>query len=237
MSTPKLLLRILLFRHGRTKYLGNGSFPDLTPEGIAQADEMTQTRIIPWLSKHEVRLENLLFLTSPAPRAHGTAWMVAREIGYLHPHRLQFPDGLAPMFWRDPVKAQEMLLPFRGRSYVDYETELAFQDADVFETPGEVRARWYAFFADLIRQRIRSPNSRFQNVFISSHYEVLCNVTHDLFGIVASAHTALQHTEPIMLTISEGSYRDEVYITGEFRGRHTDVAIFNLRTEKLIYCA
>lgn len=228
---------MLLLRHGKTKYLG--VFPDLTREGQAHVESVATGPVSDWMAQHEIAHRNLAIVTSPSPRAHGTAWTLCKAIG--HPRRLQFSDALAPMKWRDEARAQAVLQQFRGKSYVDYETEPVFQDSEIFETPDEVRARWYGAFGKTIVHRwndyghFRAASTP-GNAILVSHYEVFSPMVRDLFGIIASEDTALCHAEPIALSISSDSTdHDVAHVTGEFRGIHL-VKKFSLSTNRFDGC-
>ena len=229
MNEP--FLRMLLIRHEKTRYVD--PFPDLTDEGLERAQQLAEGPVRAWMTKHEVEPDRLRMLSSTASRAHGTAWTIAKEIGYTYPHRISFPDGLGPMVWRDEKKAVELLSVFRGKTYVDYETESVFKNAEVFETPSEARTRFYATLARELKHHLHF--SWYRHAIVVSHYELLCNIVHDFFGIVASEHTALQHGEPIQLSFQRyPPYGNEILIFGEFRGRKTDVIIFNMDTHKVV---
>ena len=98
MSDLQPAVRMLLLRHGKTNY--TGIFPDLTEEGLEQVRGVSERDVCSWVARYEIEHKNLAIVTSPAPRAHGTAWEVAKYIG--HPKRLNFADGLGPMVWPSP---------------------------------------------------------------------------------------------------------------------------------------
>ncbi|OGZ05835.1 MAG: hypothetical protein A2845_03455 [Candidatus Lloydbacteria bacterium RIFCSPHIGHO2_01_FULL_49_22] len=206
-------LEILCLRHGKTNY--TEKFPDLTPDGILHVRKVATETVLPWILKHGINPRVLGIVASPAPRALGTAANVAEVIGY---QGKILPQGeIGPMARRDSVRAALVYRDLRaGKQYVSYETDPAFRDRTIFETPPEVRARWYAFLADYIRcARIHGP----RHMIFVSHYEVLCNIVHDLFGIVASEPAELRHAEPIFLSVSDYAPSVSVIISGQFRGK------------------
>ncbi len=174
------------------------------------------------MQKHNINLHELEIISSPAPRAQGTAAVVAEVIGHLGP--LLLLDEIASLTWRDQERALAACKGLSGKGYINYETEPIFADPTIFETPDEVRIRWYAFLAKYIRYAFLS-NQRYASLV--SHYEVFCPVVLDLFGIVASEETALQYAEPILLSISGFCSNGLVLISGNFRGQEA-LAEFDL---------
>jgi hypothetical protein len=130
---------------------------------------------------------------------------------------------LGPVVRRDEERARKVYADLgAGNRHVSYENEPDFQNPKIFEPPMEVRARWYDDLARYIMYHSAHPA-----IFVS-HYEVLCNLVHDVFGIVATKETELRHAEPIYLTISEFDRESGlVLIAGKFRDKASE-AIFNL---------
>lgn len=214
------ILRMLCLRHGDTRY--TGVFPDLTEHGLAQAVRAANVDVVHWMRKHKVDATALDIISSPAPRAHGTAHTVA-QVARL-PNPIQLEKRLDQMAWRDPVRCKEALGGFAGKGYIDYETEPAFADETMFETPSEMRVRWFTFFAHHIDRAAKQKVSGY--CLLTSHYEVFCHIVAGLFGITASAETALKHVEPIELTIFEMG-AEKYYVTGIFRDMNRS-AVFDL---------
>lgn len=222
-------LEILCLRHGKTNYTGKPR--DLTPEGEAHVRQVAEDSVLPWVRRHSVNLRDLSIYSSPAPRAHFTATCVAEVI--LHEGSLLPRVEMGPTTQRDAARAALVYADLRaGKRHVSYETEPAFQDPTIFETPAEVRARWYAFFANYVKQAyVHGP----RHSILVSHYEVLCNLVHDLFGIVATEATELLHAEPIFLSVSDYGWCGIVTVTGQFRGQEAR-AVFNPVTLVLTRC-
>ena len=219
-------LEIICLRHGKTHYTGQQR--DLTPEGEVHVRQVATDSVLPWMEKHRVDVRNLKIYSSPAPRAGYTAWNIAEVIRnkkMLMPTLL--PEmKLGPTEQRDPARAKEVYSALSaGKRYVSYETEPAFQDSTIFETPREVRARWLAFFASYIRDSFR--HGRRHSILVS-HYEVLCNVVSDFFGITPTQEAELGHAEPIFLTITGTNDSDYVCLSMSFRGQDVG-CIFNLQ--------
>ncbi|KKW36960.1 MAG: hypothetical protein UY81_C0008G0012 [Candidatus Giovannonibacteria bacterium GW2011_GWA2_53_7] len=209
---------ILCLRHGKTRY--TGVFPDLTEEGGAHIQQVAHAFVKPWMIEHKIDRSTLEIVSSPAPRAQGTADVVTRVVGHIP---VVVCKNLGAMEWRDGARARAALEAFNGKGYVDYETEPVFGDATIFETREEVRDRWYTFLAGYIRSVWLSKSP--QHAIMVSHYEVLQNVVYDLFGIVASAETALQHGEPILLSVSFDDL-GRATVSGRFRDV-TAIALFD----------
>ena len=205
------VLPILCLRHGETKYTGQPN--DLTPEGEQHVRQVASSLVSSWVCAGQIVHPDLAIVSSPAPRAR-----------YKAPIRIR--NGLQPMIWRDPVRALAACKGLSGKGYIDYETEPVFADSTIFETPGEVKKRWYAFFSEYVRFALRfGPKCA---IFVS-HYEVFCSIVLDLFGIVATEATALRYVEPIYLHVITTADVDHVVVVGGFR-RQVAVVKFHLPT-------
>lgn len=206
------VLPILCLRHGETKYTGQPN--DLTLEGESHVRHIAGSLVSSWMCASQIAHRNLAIVSSPAPRARYTAEVVAEVLGYKGPIRIR--NGLQPMIWRDPVRALAACKGLSGKGYVDYETEPVFADSTIFETPDEVKKRWYAFFSEHVRFALRFGP---KHAIFVSHYEVFCSIVRDLFGIVATEATALRYVEPIYLHVITTADVDQVVVVGGFRHR------------------
>lgn len=217
---------MLCVRHSKTNY--TEVFPDLTVEGIKHVRNFTNPRVKHWMTEHDIEPAKLDVISSPAQRARGTAALITSAID---PNILvTAQNGIDAMKWRDKERCFDACKGLLGKGYIDYETESIFADPKLFETPDEVRVRWYTFFSRYIKTAMDSESPR--PVILVSHYEVLCNITRDLFGIIASKETALGHGECIALSIYSSRNPHEVYLSGVFRGHEVDM-IFDLSTQQL----
>jgi broad specificity phosphatase PhoE len=231
--------QVMFVRHGRTQY--SGVFPDLTELGLAQSQSVARDVILPWLNTRGLSSHEIVVATSPAARAHGTAWEIAKEIGY-RPKRLDFSPHLGPIVWRDPHRALTACRGLAGRGYVNYETEPVFADASIFETPREVRARFYSYLASVFEASVgyetardHVPPGRTPTICVS-HYETLSNLILDVFGITASESTALGYAEPIILRFSRIHLgRGSTFaVSGQFRGVEAPVRHFLTDTQDFV---
>lgn len=204
------VLQILCLRHGETKYTGQPN--DLTPEGELHVRQVAGSLVSSWVRVSQIAHHDLVIMSSPAPRARYTAEVVAEVLGYKGPVRIR--NGLQPMIWRDHDRALAVCKGLSGKGYIDYETEPAFADSTIFETPDEVQKRWYAFFSEYIRFALAFGPKQ---VICVSHYEVFCNIVRDIFGIVATETTALQYAEPIYVYVITTADVDKVVVVGGFR--------------------
>lgn len=219
-SCGSSVFEILCLRHGKTNY--TGIFPDLTPDGEAEVRQVAKDSVLPWVQKHNIDLRELYIASSPAPRAHGTAAVVAEVIK--HQGSLIPRIEIGSLVWRDYKRAFAACNGLSGKGYINYETEPVFADPTIFETPSEVRTRWYAFLSRYISDAFHLNR---RHTILVSHYEVLCNLVHDLFGVVASEETALRHVEPIFLSVSLCDPTGLVLISGTFRGKEA-IVVFDL---------
>lgn len=220
-------LQLLCIRHGKTNY--TDVFPDLTNEGMEHVRSVANTEIPKWIDTYSIPRDGLIVVSSPAPRAHGTASVIMEELGHTSPIILK--DELGPTKWEDVERCKIALRGFSGVGYINYETEPVFADPELFETPGEVRARFYTFLAHYINIAFDAPQPL--HGILVSHYESLCNITRDVFGIVASEKTALQYVEPIALSIALTNDSRYVYIAGTFRERKSH-SLFDLVEQRMI---
>lgn len=220
-NTPEL--QILCLRHGKTNY--TGIFPDLTDEGVEHAHHVANTRVIQWIRENQIQLDELQIVSSPAARALGTAFIISGEIEHTLPVAIR--DEIDAMIWKNGTDCLVALKGLSGKGYIDYETEPVFTDPKLFETPSEIRERWYAFLSKFIKGVVDKPIP--QHAIFVSHYEVFCNIIRDLFGIIATAESALGHCEPIALSVSFTNDPTIVNLSGTFRGQ-TVHAIFDLST-------
>lgn len=207
------LLRLFCIRHGESAY--TNTFPDLTPVGVEQVKKAAGEKLLLWLEKNNVEKSTLTLASSKAPRALGTSHIIKQTSGIKK--RIRPIAALAPMKWRNPEKCRHALKGLHGRGYIDYETEPIFANPALFETVIEMRERWYRHFTELIvlaRGKNIPPNR-----IIVSHYEVLCPIVSDLFGIIASKETALENAETIELDVYEDPY-GVVVVSGFFRNMH-----------------
>lgn len=225
MDLPKL--HLLCVRHGKTNY--TGVFPDLTDEGMEHVRSVANNQIPEWIKTFNVPNNRFAIISSPAPRAYGTASVIAEELGDTNPIIIR--DELGPIIWKDAERCKIALKGLSGVGYIDYETEQVFANPKLFETPSEVRTRFYSFFAHYINTAFDAPQPL--HGILVSHYESLCNITRDMFGIVASEMTALQHVEPIALSVSLTNNPRNVYIVGVFRDRRAHV-LFDLIRQRVV---
>ena len=221
MEAQKPVLRLLCLRHGQTRY--TGVLPDLTEEGQAKVKRAALVDVSYWIRRNKIASAALRIVHSPAARAEGTASIIAEAIR--HPHPIVVNEEIGPMAWRDPIRCKEALGGLFGRGYIDYETEPTFGDSSLFETQSEMRERRFAHLARRIDAAARGTEPQCEIEI--SHYEFLCPLTAELFGVVASESTALQYVEPIELAFYEMG-NDVYYVSGRFRNLDRSAA-FSLR--------
>ena len=217
----------MALRHGRTDYTEKGL--DLTDEGEAHSREVAEKCVLPWLDALQVRRQDMSIITSPAARAKGTGTVISQVVG--NDRGIVVYDILKPMAWRDATRARTILGEMKKRGgYIDYETEACFADASLFETHSEVKERWYKFFAQYVTSVLHRTEMRRATVLVA-HYELLCNVTRDLFGVVSSETKALQHTEPICLSLHRTDDPNLILVEGKFRDM-VNFLLYNMMTRQ-----
>ncbi len=212
MAKAKPTVRIYFVRHGETRY--SGVFPDITEE----AQEHIRTVVAPDIASWRKRAPThcpFRIVTSPAPRAHGTATEIDQALEYRHPEGIPFVHELRAMDWIDPQLALLACRGLSGKGYIHYETEPVFQDPAIFEQQDSIRHRLFTWMRFLFNSWgiAQSPFS----VVAVTHYEVLCHLTQ-LCGIVPTAETALRYAESIQVESSDLGAKD-VRMTIHFRGQ------------------
>lgn len=220
-------VRILCLRHGETNY--TDVFPDLTPIGESRVREVATDLAESWVKKHKIQPSQLAILSSPKTRAHGTAAIIAQTLGH-HADMIIIRKELDAMKWLDPARALSACKGLHGKGYINYETEQVFADPAIFESQDQIRGRWYAFLSEYISAALAQNAAQY--TIMVSHYELFCNITKDIFGIVASESSALKNVEPIHLTALAVGSKDEVILYGAFRGEMC-FSEFNLNSHVL----
>lgn len=227
MTHPSSSVRILCLRHCETNY--TGIYPDLTPFGELRVRKVATDLAVSWVEKHCIHPSQLAIVSSPAPRAYGTATILAQALGH-HADIVTTSNELDAMQWRDQARALSACKGFYGKGYIDYETEPVFADPTIFESQKQVRERWYSFLSEYITAALAQKVAQY--TIMVSHYELFCNIVNDLFGVVASESTALKYGEPIRLAAFSTGKKDEVILYGSFRNE-MGFAVFNLKTHVL----
>jgi len=197
-------------RHGKTNY--TGTFPDLTDEGTHQVRTEGLEQVRRWMAEHSIAPEMLSIVSSPAPRAHGTASIIKDGIG--HTREIILTHEIEPLRWKKPERCAEVIREMSG--YINLESEPRFADSSLFEPLHEVHKRWSTYITSSVEKAMRTEVSA--NQILVAHYETFCGIVSSLFGIPPVKESELQHVEGIELRIFRDS--DAQYVVqGSFRGK------------------
>lgn len=194
---------LLFLRHGKTNY--TGQFPDLTNEGKREigtaADYIAE--IIGQLGTSDVQI-----VSSPLPRALGTADIIAKRLG--HPHEVQQELAIRCMDFHDIEQGNAIWKTFPSARHVDcaYAQDPRFEEGSVLEKRSAIQHRFYTFLGSLFE---RFAANKLPDVSVHvSHYEVLWQLAAT-FGF----KEPLIHGEVIKLELTPAT--DHIHVRATFR--------------------
>lgn len=203
-STRNNLKTLIFLRHGKTSY--TGQFPDLTEDGVNQisraADEIRDI-----VGKgRKVRI-----VSSPLPRALGTADIIAKKLG-LPFSVIEQEVAIRCMDFHDADAANAIWASFASAREVDkaFWTDPRFEDGVVIEKRSDIQRRFYTYLGSLFEQFVAD---KLPDVLIhTSHFEVLS-------GLAATFkfEEALIHGEVIKLELTRPIDPVYVHVRATFR--------------------
>jgi broad specificity phosphatase PhoE len=197
-------LKTLLFlRHGKTNY--TGQFPDLTDEGKREISTAADyiAEIIGQQETTDVQI-----VSSPLPRALGTADIIAKRLG--HSHEVEQELAIRCMDFYDNEKANAIWKTFPVARDVDcaYAQDPRFEEGSVIEKRSAIQHRFFNYLGTLFE---RFTADRLPDVSVHvSHYEVLWYLAES-FGL----KEPLIHGEVIKLELTRSS--DSIHVRATFR--------------------
>jgi broad specificity phosphatase PhoE len=202
-------LKTLLFlRHGKTAY--TGQFPDLTDEGKRQIDQAADEIAQIVGDKKDIRI-----ISSPMPRALGTADIIAKRLGYKNGEITEQELAIRCMDFYDNDKANAIWKQFPTARDVDiaYEKDSRFEAGDVIEKRSAIQHRFFSYLGDLFE---RFAANKLPDVMIhTSHYEVLWYLATTIVG----NREPLRHGEVIMINLEKiDPVNKQVKVFMGFRG-------------------
>jgi broad specificity phosphatase PhoE len=211
---------LLFLRHGKTAY--TGQFPDLTEEGVKQI-QSAAAEIAQIIQTHHKAGADIQIVSSPAPRALGTADIIARHLG--HPHEVEPCLDIRCMDFYDVDGANALWREFGTARDVDraYATDPRFDTGEVIEARCNIQHRFFYYLGELFE---RFAEGKLPDVVIHTcHFEVLYFLASMLMGIDDTE--PLIHGEIIRIGLEPGGDRHHVLVTQVFRG-HTKTNVFAL---------
>lgn len=168
-QTPKPMLELILLRHGETLYVGE--YPDLTYAGKEQARQAGRAvqKII------RGRTTQVIFHTSPAPRARGTIHVLQEALNSTEPARIL--QGLRPFDVYDRDAARQY---WRDNSKIDYFGDPIFSLSTPFEPRHQVNARWTEYWNTMC---CRASTEETPLVVVAvTHYEIMAPIVRAFFA-------------------------------------------------------
>ncbi|MEY2664694.1 MAG: hypothetical protein RIT04_502 [Candidatus Parcubacteria bacterium] len=217
MKKPK---KLFFTRHGKTAY--TGEFPDLTPEGIAQAFQVAGqiADIIARFNTTDVSI-----ISSPLPRALGTASIIASKIEYPQ-QAIKHEPAIRCMDFYNPEQAEMIWKSFGSARAVDiaYSDDPRFEQGFIVEKRSAIQRRFYRYLGELFERFISDD---LPDVMIhTTHYEVLWQIALKAINRHNVESPPLSHCELIQLDLEEvRGLQVRTHIT--FRG-FTDMMCFKL---------
>ena len=189
MKTKHAKVKAFFLRHGKTNY--TGVFPDLTGEGAHQISVAAEE-----IAANIGTATDIQIISSPLPRAIGSADIIAKKLG-VPPQSIKQEPALRCMDFYDADKAGAIWKSFPSARHVDlaYAGDDRFEMGDIVEKRSEIQYRFFEYLGNLIK---RFNTGELPEVMIhTSHHEVL-------WELAASAgfEEPLIHGEVICLELS-----------------------------------
>lgn len=203
---------VLFLRHGKTRY--TGQFPDLTPEGEKEiqlaADEIV--KIVGGCT-------GIRMVSSTAPRALGSASIIAHAIGYPMAN-IKHEEAIRCMDFYDAEGAQKLWSMFGTARNVDraYEEDARFEDGLVVEKRSAIQRRFMGYLGKLTEE---FRNGELPEITINTcHYEVLWRL-----AMLIDPGEPLIHGEIIRVDMSLSGPAGNVVLDCSFRDKQQKFAI------------
>ncbi len=198
-------LKTLIFlRHGKTAY--TGQFPDLTDEGKEQIGKAA-AEILNIVGKNK----DIRIVSSPLPRALGTADIIAKKLGYPY-EEVDHELAVRCMDFYSIDAANAIWSSFSLARDVDraYASDPRFEQGVAIEKRSAIQHRFFTYLGSLFERFVAD---KLPDVMIhTSHYEVLWNLAA-MFGF----EEPLIHGEVIKLDLTDSTQEGHVHVRAAFR--------------------
>lgn len=211
---------LFFLRHGKTEY--TNIFPDLTEEGKREA-EQSADHILEIMEGSE----DLKIISSPLPRALGTASIIANKLGY-HSD-IKEENAIRCMDFYDEEKAFAIWQSFPSARGVDkaYDTDKRFETGEYVEKRSDIKRRIFGYLRSVLEELILDNLSDF--TIHVSHYEVLCNLVS-----IFELKEPLIHGEVIRIDLVRESSSGDTIVKIFFRN-HCEHLFLNLPRDLLSF--
>ncbi len=195
--TRRFLGTIFFLRHGQTYY--TDKFPDLTNKGmetISKSANLIQTLLN--------GNSNVVIITSPAPRARGSAALIAKTIGYHGTIKKEY--AIQGTIFKDKKKGRALLDEYMAKGGIRaldmaYKTDPRYEEMpNIIEPRSKIRKRFFKYFAKIIEGLI-ARQRRPLNLICVSHYEILYHFVEHFFELDYTKDEPLGHGEIIAVSI------------------------------------
>lgn len=191
-------------RHGKTAY--TGQFPDLTDEGKEQIGKAA-AEILDIVGKNK----GVRIVSSPLPRALGTADIIAKKLGYPY-GEVEHELAIRCMDFYNDDAANAIWSSFPSSRDVDraYASDPQFEEGVAVEKRSAIRHRFFTYLGSLFERFVAN---KLPDVMIhTSHYEVLWNLA-TTFGF----KEPLIHGEVIKMELSASDKAGYLHVRATFR--------------------
>lgn len=196
---------LLFLRHGKTSYTGR--FPDLTDEGKREIGLAAEhiAEIVRQTEAFDVQI-----VSSPLPRALGTADIIAKRLAYLH--EVEQELAIRCMDFHDNEKANEIWKTFSSARQVDcaYADDPRFEEGTALEKRSAIQHRFDRYLGTLFEKYLADELA--DVTVCVTHYEVLWRLAAT-FGYIEP----LIHGELIRLDLSRTSDGNSIHVCARFR--------------------
>ena len=210
----RIIGRAVFIRHGETDY--TDKFPDLTDAG-KETIKRASVRI---RKIHSQRSEPLRIMSSPAPRALGSAAIISQIMGY--DQRVITASLLSPAGVRDVQRGADIFNEHVGSGgfrqlAACYGSDQRYEDPAIFEPRTQVVSRFYEHLGQLVRNLMAGTRPLF--VVCVSHYEVMYHLVETSLSLDYAKDNPLTFGELALLSFYDIGPGSTVEVCMTFRDR------------------
>jgi len=223
----KFIGRAIFLRHGQTDY--TDVFPDLNKDGVETIQKSAEEIKLAIGSSVRIRM-----VSSPLPRAMGTASIIAKAIGYLDP--IREAPALRAAVVRDKPRAMAVFNEHMAQGGPtelawSYEEDPRYKDASMIEPVSEIQKRFYKYLSGLVWEML-CFDVAWTYIHVS-HYEVLYDFVHSIFRINRNNGQPLSYGEIVDIRFFEIGGTEKIKLNITFRGKTAQGMILNCETAML----
>lgn len=219
--TKRFLCRAIFLRHGQSDYTGD--LPDLTSDGV---ETIRKSAIA--IEPLTIGFKEVAIVSSPTPRAFGSADIIARKLGYKK--SICQEPALQAAVVKDMAIASALFKEHAKNGDVRkfYMTNPCYEDSCIIEPRSEVRKRFFCYFTKMIRYLLINLSAPLCVIHVC-HYENLYHLVEYLFELDFAKDEPLECGEIIVISIYYSEEQNTIEVTACFRGRKSPLRIFNCK--------